>query len=82
VSQYRDALSPQQVPGFDQRTGDFAQQLADACAEQARIVATEGPRAAAEQAWYPGHPLGTVEAIQARYEQLQDETRRQKAGAA
>ena len=46
------------------------------------LAATHGTRAVAEAAWYPGHPLGTVDAIQARYEELQEEARqrlRQKA---
>ncbi|MFF7192657.1 hypothetical protein ACFZAM_02925 [Streptomyces sp. NPDC008079] len=31
----------------------------------ARVQATQTPREAAEAAWYPGHRLGTVEAIEA-----------------
>ncbi|MFE5658317.1 hypothetical protein ACFQ9H_19270 [Streptomyces sp. NPDC056517] len=38
-----------------------AQALIDAVAERA----TRTPRQAAEAAYYPGHPLGSVEAIEA-----------------
>ncbi|MFF9088596.1 hypothetical protein ACF1BE_19630 [Streptomyces sp. NPDC014991] len=38
-----------------------AQALVDAVAERAART----PRAAAEAAYYPGHPLGSVEAIEA-----------------
>ncbi|MEU5892536.1 hypothetical protein ABZ835_37705 [Streptomyces sp. NPDC047461] len=38
-----------------------AEALVDAVAEQA----SRTPREAAEAAWYPGHPLGSVEAIEA-----------------
>jgi hypothetical protein len=38
-----------------------ADALVDAVAERAART----PREAAEAAWYPGHPLGTVEAIEA-----------------
>lgn len=38
-----------------------AQALVDAVTERA----SRTPREAAEAAWYPGHPLGSVEAIEA-----------------
>lgn len=54
---------------YDDAIGNFAQVLADACAEQARAVATEGARAVAEQIHYPGGPLA-VEEIQAQLEDI------------
>lgn len=32
----------------------------------AAVRASMTPRAAAEAAWYPGHPLGSIEAIEAK----------------
>jgi hypothetical protein len=62
VTAYRDSLPEARHPAYDTAIGRAAQVYVDACAEQARIVAAEGPRAAAEQAWYPGHRL-SVEAL-------------------
>lgn len=49
-----------------------AEALLDAVAERA----SRTPREAAEAAWYPGHPLGSVDAIEAEI------VRRRSAGAA
>jgi hypothetical protein len=76
VSQYRDSLPEAQRGAFDACISAAAQICADACARQAHLGTTRGTRAVAEAAWYPGHPLGSVEAIQARYEELLDEARR------
>ena len=38
-----------------------------------------GIRRAAEAAWYPGHPLGSVEAIEARMKEMQERARRTRA---
>lgn len=45
----------------EQAIRNAAQALIDAVAERA----SRTPREAAEAAWYPGHRLGTVEAIEA-----------------
>lgn len=49
------------VPTREQAIRTAAQVLCDAVAERA----SRTPREAAEAAWYPGHRLGSVEAIEA-----------------
>lgn len=49
------------VPTRDQAIRAAAAALLDAVAERA----SRTPREAAEAAWYPGHRLGSVEAIEA-----------------
>jgi len=49
------------APTRTQAVRAAAQALLDAVAERASRTARE----AAEAAWYPGHPLGSVEAIEA-----------------
>lgn len=71
----RDGLAAGQIPAFNDATAAFLQEYADACAERDELAATGGTRAVAEAAWYPGHPLVTVDEIQRRYEQMQDEAR-------
>lgn len=53
------AIAPQSVR--DQAIRAAARALVDAVAERA----SRTPREAAEAAWYPGHRLGSVEAIEA-----------------
>jgi len=71
----RDSLPADQIPAFNEATARFVQEYRDAEGERDELAATGGPRAVAEAAWYPGHPLGTVEAIERRYRQMQDEAR-------
>lgn len=49
------------IPTRDEAIRAAAAALLDAVAERA----SRTPREAAEAAWYPGHPLGSVEAIEA-----------------
>lgn len=49
------------LPARTQAVRDAAAALLDAVAERA----SRTPREAAEAAWYPGHRLGSVEAIEA-----------------
>jgi hypothetical protein len=80
VSAYRDSLPDNETRArYDQAITRAAQVLADACHERDLLAATHGTRAVAEAAWYPGHPLGTVDAIQSRYEELRDQARQAAA---
>jgi hypothetical protein len=83
VSAYRDSLPDDQTRArYDEACARAGQVLAQARYERDLLAATAGTRAVAEAAWYPGHPLGTVDAIQARYEELQEQARhRQKTAA-
>ncbi len=66
---YRDELPDDETRArFDKAAAGFAQIFVDACHEQARIVAGQGPRVAAELVFYKGHPLGSLEAVQAAIE--------------
>ncbi|NEC92187.1 hypothetical protein [Streptomyces sp. SID12501] len=53
--------TPEQPTRRSQAIRAAAEALVDAVAERA----SRTPREAAEAAWYPGHPLGSVEAIEA-----------------
>jgi len=79
MSAYRDGLRPDARERYDAAAEQVAQVLAEIRYERDMLAATDGPRAVAEAAWYPGHPLGTVVAIQAHYEQLQVRARRDAA---
>lgn len=52
------------LPTREQVVADVAEAVARGVAQRAALEA-QSPRAAAEAAWYPGHRLGTVEAIEA-----------------
>lgn len=76
MSTYRDSLPDDEARAcYDAACARFAQRWVDACYERDLLAATHGTRAVAEAAWYPGHPLGSVDAIQARYEELQEQAR-------
>lgn len=77
----RDGLPAAQIPVFDAAIAACAQMYADACAERDQVAAASGARAVAEAAWFPGHALGSVEAIQASYEAMQDEARERARAA-
>lgn len=53
-------MTDRQIPR-DVAIRAFAEALVDAVAERA----SKTPEQAARDAWYPGHPLGTVDAIAA-----------------
>ncbi|MFE7837462.1 hypothetical protein ACFU53_15910 [Streptomyces sp. NPDC057474] len=69
----RDRIPVRTVtPTREQAIRAAAESLIDAVAERALRT----PREAAEAAWYPGHPLGSIEAIEAEI------IRRRAAGTA
>lgn len=70
MSLYRDSLGPGARERYDAATGSAARVLADSAAGLASLAAAHGIRAAAEAAWYPGHRLGSVEAIEDRIAEL------------
>ncbi len=71
MSLYRDSLPDEGTRArYDEAITGLAHTYVDACRERDVLAARHGSRAVAEAAWYPGHPLGTVDAIQARYEEL------------
>lgn len=80
MSAYRDTL-----PGDEARArygaaiASAATAFAAACRDRDGLAAAEGPGAVAEAAWYPGHPLGSPGAIEARYEQMQEAARQEQA---
>lgn len=77
MSEYRDSLPDNETRGrYDDACTRAGQVLAQARYDRDMLAATRGTRAVAEAARYPGHPLGTVEAIQAAYEDLREESRR------
>jgi hypothetical protein len=83
MSAYRDSLPDDATRvRYDEAVTAAAKVLARACYERDMLAATHGTRAVAEAAWYPGHPLGSVEAIQAAYEQRREQARQAKAPAA
>lgn len=67
MSDYSDSLPPEQRPAYFKATAEFGRILAAARQERAELHRTKGSRAVAEAAWYPGHRLKTVEAIEAYY---------------
>jgi hypothetical protein len=80
---YRSSLPDDEIRGRnDAAIAEAAQVLADARYERDMLAATCGTRAVAEAASYPGHRLGSVEAIQAAYEAMRQEARRRLASAA
>jgi hypothetical protein len=46
--------------------------LRDASAERDALASSEGPRAVGEAAYWPGHPLGSPEAIAQSYRDMRD----------
>jgi hypothetical protein len=83
MSAYRDTLPDEETRArYDDACAKAGQVLAQARYDRDLLAATRGTRAVAGAAWYPGHPLGSAEAIQARYEQLQEEGRQQRQKAA
>lgn len=56
----RNASATASVPSRAQAVRALAEALVEAVRERAAMT----PRAAAEAAYYPGHPLGSVEAIE------------------
>lgn len=54
-------MIPEGDPIFEQAIQDAGRDLAQTRVERDSL----SPRKAAEAAWYPGHSLGTVEAIEA-----------------
>lgn len=79
MSAYRDNLPADARAAFDAAIAKAAALHVQACRDTDELAATRGTRAVAEAAWYPGHPLGTVEAIQASYEALLPATCREQA---
>jgi hypothetical protein len=83
MSAYRDSLLDDETRArYDEAIAAAARFHVRACLEEDLLAATQGTRALAEAAWYPGHPLGSVEAIQARYEALREKSRRNAGGGA
>ncbi|HET9966637.1 MAG TPA: hypothetical protein VFQ68_00290 [Streptosporangiaceae bacterium] len=81
MSAYRDGLPDDAARArYDQAVKAAGLILAHARLERDQLAAAEGTQAVAEAAWYPGHALGSVEAIQGRYEALREEARRRTAG--
>lgn len=80
MSTSRDSLDPARRARYDDAIAKAAPVLKLMQTDQAALAAAQGPRAVAEAAWYPGHPLGTVDAIEACYRQLQDEARCNRDG--
>ena len=71
MSACRDSLPDEETRArYDQAVAAAGVVLARALADVAVLSAERGALAAAQAAWYPGHPLGSPEAIAARYEQL------------
>jgi hypothetical protein len=56
----RNASATDRIPTRDEALAGARRVLVAA----ARVQAAQTPREAAEAAWYPGHRLGTVEAIE------------------
>jgi hypothetical protein len=78
MSAYRDSLPDEETRArYDDAILAAGRILAQASYDRDMLAATHGTRAVAEAAWYPGHPLGSIDAIQARYEQLQERARQQ-----
>jgi hypothetical protein len=74
---YRNSLAEGAARAtYDAAITQAAQILVDACYQRDMLAATHGTRAVAEAAWYPGHPLGSIDAIQAAYEARQQQARR------
>ena len=78
MSAYSDSLPPGQRAAYFAACKEAGRMLAIAYKAQAELYRREGSRAVAEAAWYPGHPLGTVEAIEARFLRLLEEARREQ----
>jgi hypothetical protein len=49
-----------------------ARVLRDASAERDALASSEGPRAVADAAHYPGHPAGSAEAIEQQFRAMQN----------
>jgi hypothetical protein len=80
MSAYRDSLPDEETRArYDAAIAAAARIHVAACYEEDLLAATQGTRALAEAAYYPGHPLGSVEAIEARYIELRERARREKA---
>jgi hypothetical protein len=82
MSAYRDSRTPAEREGYDAAVANSNQRRLPACRERDLLAATEGTRAVAEAAYYPGHRLGSVEAIEAAYIERQERERRKQANAA
>lgn len=80
MSEYRDSLPDDATRArYDEAIAAAAKVLARARRERDMLAAAHGTRAVAEAAWYPGHPLGSVEAIEASYTGLREQARRPDA---
>jgi hypothetical protein len=70
-----DSPDPATRARFDEAIQEVAEVYVDACRERDQLAMTDGTLAVARQARFPGHCLGSIKAIQARYDSLQAEAR-------
>lgn len=69
MSKFRDSLPPEQVPAYDACVRNAGRSLAEGTRAMHELAAEQGSLAVGKAAWYPGHPLGSPEAIAAAYEE-------------
>lgn len=83
MSEYRDALPDDKTRArYDEAIRQAAAILVRACQDRDRLYMEQGSLAVGQAAWYPGHPLGSPEAIAARYEERVAEARAAQGQAA
>jgi len=70
MSQYRDRLPGETRPAFDAHSATAGRSYAEGARIMHELAAAEGPMAVGRAAYFPGHPMGTPEAIAARYAEL------------
>ena len=70
MSAYRDSLPDSRRALYDAAVAEAGAVLARTLADIEALAAAQGPHAVAAAAWFPGHGLGTADAIALHYEQL------------
>lgn len=79
MSSFRDSLSPEARPRYDQAIGAAAEVFAAARRKRDELYAAGGAEAVARAAYVPGGP--SVEELAAGYERLAHQARQRKAAA-
>lgn len=79
MSAFRDSLTDQARPLYDQAIGEFAGVLAEARRKRDELYAAGGAEAVARAAYVPGGP--SVEDLTAGYEQLAQQARERRKAA-
>lgn len=80
MSAFRDSLSEQATPLYDQAVSEAGKVLAAARRKRDELYQRGGARAVAEAAWVPGGK--SVEELAAGYERLAEQARERQRSAA